>query len=419
MPNGLDSPLLANRVDPASILFDNLKSTGASEIVVCSPRDATAITAVAMTPIQKLVDGAIAEIAQHDLHRDESVVGPEPGLAARSAHHAATGPALAPNADLRSSDIFRVAYSSVTDTWKHQVPLRRGFAGVMERFAERFPRHLDRSKLTRPEDNHLVWPRRPVGLAEFTFNVRCDIVVCLSAHCSSIRVCLTCLKAEITTSFLSEVFGRNINSFSIDPMPGRISAAGDALFETIRVTLIVSKPEVVTAERERAQAQNVSYSNDAVQANQDKARLHALSGRDSSLAGAEVQHAASSVLRRGGALPQVLRLRPKLGTKRRILKVARSRGKHVLERHHSHESSSDDEGAAMGLVDTAGMMVVGGARATVIPDNKSHPAEAQSKKRTATRCIMRFRHSNPTIAALADANKVRCYPKPNHNLTVW
>ena len=59
---------------------------------------------------------------------------------------------------------FVVDFLPVAATWMRQVPLRGVFAGVMERFAPRLPRHLDSSKLSRPEMTSVAWPRTAVRL---------------------------------------------------------------------------------------------------------------------------------------------------------------------------------------------------------------------------------------------------------------
>jgi hypothetical protein len=128
-----------------------------------------------------------------------------------------------------------------------------------------------------------------------------------------------------------------------------------------------------------------------------------------------VQRAADGVLHHTGTAPSVIRLRPRLGRDLRVLTVATERARHVLNGREEYTAEWAAGGtaarataaAAWGGDEDEYAMVGGGTRARIDEGASVQPEEAQGNKRTATRCILRFRHQQRQVAALADKYRVR------------
>lgn len=145
LPNGLDSSELIERVDPASLLFEGLKRTGADEAVCCWPAD------------DQRVAVSFREPSPLQLKQTQSCQAASPETLANPARKD------------HSNQKGIVEYMSTMESWKRDVPFRLAFEGVIARFAARLPRHLGGVPVSRPEDTHVVWPRT---------------AVCFVLHCS-------------------------------------------------------------------------------------------------------------------------------------------------------------------------------------------------------------------------------------------
>lgn len=169
---------------------------------------------------------------------------------------------------------------------------------------------------------------------------------------------------------MAEIFERDIDNFQVEPIRGRISASGDALFDTYRVTI----KEVESAPATPRTVDEGNKDGDPVPAGEK-----VLSPAHAS----DVAKNAAGKLLLRGTVPQFLKLRPQAGKKTRMLHVAATRAHHMLKRRGSHCSDSGQG------------------------DEEPPPGIDQSQKRTATRCIIRFRHPNRRVSALAQQYRVR------------